>query len=113
MSCRTARLSAWITSLRGAQVGDFQVATGGGIWVATGVSWESSSLYLSGRPCIVRRSAGLPRLEVRFSNRARAWLDMNGSPVKVGMRMSESSGPTPFAIRNFTHKRAFLSQIYT
>jgi hypothetical protein len=36
MSCRTARLSAWITSLRGAQVGDFEVATGGGIWVATG-----------------------------------------------------------------------------
>ena len=36
MSCRTARLSAWITSLRGAQVGDFQVATGGGFWVATG-----------------------------------------------------------------------------
>jgi hypothetical protein len=36
MSCRTARLSAWITSSRGAQVGDFEVATGGGIWVATG-----------------------------------------------------------------------------
>jgi hypothetical protein len=36
MSCRTARLSAWITSFRGDQVGDFEVATGGGIWVATG-----------------------------------------------------------------------------
>jgi len=39
MSCRTAKPilgSDPITSLRGAQVGDFEVATGGGIWVATG-----------------------------------------------------------------------------
>ncbi len=41
MSCRTARPSAWITSSRGGQVGDFEVATGGGSWAAAGDSLEA------------------------------------------------------------------------
>jgi hypothetical protein len=49
MSCRTARLSAWITSFRGDQVGDFEVATGGGIWVATGVGVEIHNRILPNR----------------------------------------------------------------
>jgi len=33
-----------VTSLRGAQVGDFEVATGGGFWVATGAKEKLLSL---------------------------------------------------------------------